>query len=31
MDVAFAIGILVFLALTVALAIGCRKLGGPQQ
>lgn len=31
MDIAYIIGILVFFGLTVALAVGCRKLGGPQQ
>ncbi len=31
MDVVYVVGIVVFFALTVALVMGCEKLGGPQQ
>jgi hypothetical protein len=30
MDIAYLLGILAFFGLTVALAIGCAKLGGPR-
>ena len=31
MDVVYVVGIIVFFGLTVALVMGCAKLGGPQQ
>lgn len=31
MDAVYVAAILVFFALTIALVIGCAKLGGPQQ
>lgn len=31
MDVVYVLGIIVFFGLTVALVVGCTKLGGPQQ
>ena len=30
MDVVYVVGIIVFFGLTVALVMGCVKLGGPQ-
>jgi hypothetical protein len=31
MDVVYVTGIVIFFGLTVALVLGCAKLGGPQQ
>lgn len=31
MDIVYVSAILIFFGLTVALVVGCAKLGGPQQ